>query len=172
MTSNRLPGSAPVTWYCAWDGTRLRVASSLRPVGGRTCPKCRRRLTLLTGEAGIIPILAIIAAAGAGLVIDQLINNGEVGATLFNAFFTAIQGLADAVFKVIGSMIDALPDAADLGIDIPDGFVVGYSFLNTFLPLSEALTIAGTALAGYVALFGWRLAVMVYHLIPKPLMGT
>lgn len=146
---NRLGGSPVVTCSC-----------------GRRAP-CRH-----AGEHGLIPVLGILAAAGVGLVIDQLVNNGEIGATLFNAFFAAVQALGDAVFAGIEAMIGALPDAGDLGIEVPTGIVQGYALLNTFLPLAEALVLAGLALAAYGTLFAWRLAVMIYHLIPKPLMGT
>jgi hypothetical protein len=65
-----------------------------------------------------------------------------------------------------------LPEAGDLGLVAPTGLVVGYTWLNTFLPISEAIVFALILLGLYLAGFAWRLFLQVYHLIPKPWMGT
>jgi hypothetical protein len=44
--------------------------------------------------------------------------------------------------------------------------------MNGFLPLSEALAFGGVYVSTLLGIFGFRLAVTVWHLIPKPLMGT
>lgn len=123
-------------------------------------------------ERGVIPVVAVLAVAGIGIVIDQLVFDGDVSAKLFDLFFKAVQALADAVFAAVGAMIGMLPDAADLGLVLPSGIVRGYTLLNSFLPLAEALTAVGVIMAAYGVLFTWRLAVTIYKLIPKPLMGT
>lgn len=80
----------------------------------------------------------------------------------------AVEGMA----TIAAGVINLLPDAGDVVPDIPDGWIVGYAMLNTFLPVSEALAGAGLLLGIYAALGVFKLAVVVYHLIPKPLMGT
>jgi len=83
-----------------------------------------------------------------------------------------IQTATDWVFSAVNALLDLLPNAADLGLEAPTGWIRGYNVLDTFLPLHEALAAIAVILGVYVVVFGWRLAVTVYHLIPKPGMGT
>jgi hypothetical protein len=107
-----------------------------------------------------------------GIVIDGLINNGEIGATLFQAFFTAVQAIADAVFAGIGGIVGTLPMADELDFEIPSGVILGYALVNGFFPLDLTIQLGAAYIGALVAIFAFRLAVLVYHLIPKPMMGT
>jgi hypothetical protein len=70
------------------------------------------------------------------------------------------------------AIVGQLPEAGDLGIDVPSGWIQGYGMLNTFLPISEALAFALIYVTAITAAFGARLAVLIWHLIPKPGVGT
>lgn len=91
-----------------------------------------------------------------------------VSGFLQNVVAGAIAGIAALADQVV----QLLPAATDLNLPDLSGWLTGYALMNTFLPLSEALTLTGTLVAIYSALMLWRLAVKIYHLIPKPLMGT
>ena len=119
-----------------------------------------------------MPILVIIAAAGVGVVIDQLVAHGEVAGTILNAFFGAVQAIGDAVFAAVGGVINVLPNAADLDLHVPSGVIGAYNFLDAFLPMHEALAFGAIYIGALLAIAAFRLAVTIYHLIPKPLMGT
>jgi len=83
-----------------------------------------------------------------------------------------VNEVAKAVAAVAGVVVSLLPDAADLGLSIPGGWITGYTWLNSFLPLSEALGVVTIFLGIMLALLAFRVAVIVYHLIPKPGIGT
>lgn len=92
---------------------------------------------------------------------------------------SALQAVVDWLLSVVGALatlatgvIELLPMAEDLNLDLPDGWVYGYSFLNTFLPISEALGLLTAVVALHVGAIAYRLAVVAYHLIPKPAVGT
>lgn len=80
----------------------------------------------------------------------------------------AVQGMA----VIAGGVIDVLPDVGEVLPTVPSGWLSAYAMMNTFLPLSEALALTGVLVGIYAALGAWKLAVTIYHLIPKPLMGT
>jgi len=112
-----------------------------------------------------------------GRLVQWLV--GGLGGLLGGAANTAVGAVmgwlgtaVEAVAQLALSVVEKLPDATDLGFSIPSGWIYGYSLLNTFLPVSEALAIVliFTAIAVGGTIF--RLAVTVYHLIPKPMMGT
>lgn len=73
---------------------------------------------------------------------------------------------------IAGSVLDLLPDVGDVMPDVPSGWIMGYATFNSFLPLAEGLAFATIMLTAYAGLGLWKLAVTIYHLIPKPLMGT
>lgn len=92
-------------------------------------------------------------------------------------------GLAEAIFSWLGSVVDALaglaasvldllPDAEDLNLEIPSGWIIGYTWANTVLPLTEALGLMTAVIAINVGAVVYRAAVVAWHLIPKPGIGT
>jgi len=97
---------------------------------------------------------------------------GDAVATAIGAVMGWLGTAVEAVAQLAMRVVALLPDATDLGFSIPSGWLHGYAMLNTFLPLAEALAIVlvftGVAVAGTL----FRIAVVVYHLIPKPMMGT
>lgn len=112
-----------------------------------------------------------------GDIVGQLIGGllgigGDIINTAFGAFMSFVGSAVNAVAGLADHVVALLPDATDLGLSIPSGWIYGYSILNTFLPLSEALTAVAIFTAIVVGGIAYRLAVTVYHLIPKPFMGT
>jgi len=81
---------------------------------------------------------------------------------------SVVEGLAMVAYRVV----ELLPDAADLNLTIPSGWLYGYDMLNTFLPISESLALVAIMVAVYAAAVLLRLGGFVYHLIPKPFIGT
>jgi len=113
--------------------------------------------------------------------IPQIVGNlvggllgllGDAASTAVGAVMSWLGTAVEAVAQLAMRVVQLLPDATDLGFTIPTGWLHGYSMLNTFLPLSEALAIVLVFTAVAVAGTAFRIAVTVYHLIPKPLMGT
>jgi len=91
---------------------------------------------------------------------------------LADVAYGLVSGLVDALASLVAQVLSFLPDAADLGLSTSSGWIRAYGLLDTFLPLHEALGYA-TILAGVItAGILWRLAVTIYHLIPKPFVGT
>jgi len=107
-----------------------------------------------------------------GLIGGLLGMAGDAVGTAVQAVMSWLGSAVDAMAGVAAEVIELLPDATDLGLSIPDGWLVGYTWLNGFLPLSETLTWLGVLLTVAVAVTTWRVAVTLYHLIPKPWMGT
>jgi hypothetical protein len=94
---------------------------------------------------------------------------GAIVAAVMDFIGTLAAGLAQLAQDTI---LNALPDAPDLGIPSLGGLVVGYAWLNTFLPIDTGITVAGLLLAAMLAKFAFRVALTVWHAIPKPFMGT
>ncbi len=111
-------------------------------------------------EAGVAPAILAILAGGAILGLLTGIIWGPVG--------EAIKVLA----SVADGVVAKLPDAGNLGLTVPAGLIYGYTIMDTFLPLHEALTLVVGIVALIVAGITLRVAVMVWHLIPKPGIGT
>jgi hypothetical protein len=92
--------------------------------------------------------------------------------------------VAAAVLGWIGDMLAALvasaetwvlsllPDAGDLGIPDLSGLVVGFAWLNGFLALDAGVSVAGILIGATLATFAFRLALTIWHVIPKPFSGT
>lgn len=83
-----------------------------------------------------------------------------------------VKGAVEALASVADAAIGLLPDAEDLNIDPVTGWIRGYAMFNTFLPITEALVMIAALIGIRLAIFAWRLADRVWHLIPKPLSGT
>lgn len=107
-----------------------------------------------------------------GIVGGILDIGGDIVATAVGAVMSWLGTAVEAMAAVAENVIDLLPDAADLGLEIPGGWIYGYSIVNTFLPISEALAFVAVFTVLVIGAVAFRLAVIVYHLIPKPLMGT
>lgn len=97
---------------------------------------------------------------------------GEMVGTAVGAVMGYVGSVVEGLALIAARVVDLLPEATDLGLEIPGGWLLGYSMVNSFLPLSEALAFV-VVLVGIqaVALLA-RLAVVTYHLIPKPFVGT
>lgn len=83
-----------------------------------------------------------------------------------------IKFVAENLAKAAQVIISMLPDAGDLGLTTMSGWIKGYTMLNTFLPISEGLAFAAIFATFIAASMAVRLATWIYHLIPKPGMGT
>jgi hypothetical protein len=107
-----------------------------------------------------------------GIVSGILGLGGDIISTAVGAVMTFVGSVVNALAALADHAISILPDATDLGLSVPSGWIYGYTFLNTFLPVSEALAMVGIFTAIVVGGILFRLAVTVYHLIPKPFVGT
>jgi hypothetical protein len=55
-----------------------------------------------------------------------------------------LEWFASTIATVVGAVLGAiLPDGEALGLIVPEGVIRNYSFLNTFLPVSEVVATAG-----------------------------
>jgi hypothetical protein len=117
-------------------------------------------------ERGVIPVIVVLV--GSLLVGGYALTGGDP----LGKFFEILGGMVEGLAQLAGHIVDTLPDAEDLNIEVAEGWIVGYNMLNGFLPLGEALLYAGILLSAILLHFGWRIAVIVWHLIPKPLSGT
>ena len=96
---------------------------------------------------------------------------GLVG-TAANIVWAPIKAVVDGLAAVADGVVSMLPNATDLHLSIPSGWLIGYSWVDSFLPVHEAITAAGMFVTIVTGLFVFRVAVLIYHLIPKPGIGT
>lgn len=96
----------------------------------------------------------------------------DIPGAIVGALFGLFGAIVDALMGLVAHVIGLLPDMPDLGIPSLSGWLVGYAFFDTYLPLHEALTGMGLVLSLVIASYTWRLGVEVYHLILKPGVGT
>ena len=118
-----------------------------------------------------VPLPIPCIESDGGFVISE-----EAG-KLISGFFMAVLGFFGDVVRgftdvVMGWVVDALPDADPLGAPSLDGILVGYVWANGFLPLDAGLAVSGMLVTAMVAKFGLRLSITIWHLVPKPFMGT
>jgi hypothetical protein len=71
-------------------------------------------------------------------------------------------GVLHLALGAAGTMVQTVPGAVSLS----GGVVVGWSFLNTFLPLTEVGLGIGFLLVVYMLLFGFRVVLTVWGQIP------
>jgi hypothetical protein len=110
-------------------------------------------------EAGIAPVVFVFAAV--------------IGVGILTGFiWDPIKVIAQALAGVADKAVQQLPMASDLGLSTTAGWIKGYTLLNTFLPLSEALTLVSVYVSVITAGMLFRVGVIVWHLIPKPGVGT
>lgn len=103
------------------------------------------------------------------VVIDFLVRFagdfiGNIGQALGEGV-KMLAGVADGIIAL-------LPDAADLNLPDLSGWLHGYAMLNRFIPVDLALVYFGLYLAAANASYLFNLGVKLYHLIPKPGIGT
>jgi len=103
-------------------------------------------------------------------VIEDIVGGLVDG--LAGGFDLIVGGLIDGLARLAQQVVELLPEASTLALPDMSGWLLGYNWLNSFLPVGEALGYAGVMLAIYGGILVYRLAVVVYHLIPKPLAGT
>lgn len=113
-------------------------------------------------------VLASITLTDGGPV-DVVI---DVVGSLLGVVFTVIGAIVGVFAQMVANILDLLPDATDLALEIPSGWLYGYSWLNGFVPLSEMLAFAVILAGAQLVPVVWRSAVTLYHLIPKPMIGT
>lgn len=103
-----------------------------------------------------------------GKITTGLLGASVLTGVIWGPIGVIVQGLIGLAHLVIG----LLPDAGPLGLAVPTGFIYAFDVLNTFLPLAEALAFVGVLVTAAMAVMTFRLAVTIYHLIPKPGIGT
>jgi hypothetical protein len=102
----------------------------------------------------------------------ELPTLADAGAAIIDAVMAVVGGIVDALLAIVNVIIDLLPDAPDLGLSIPAGWIVAYTWIDQIVPLHEALFWTGTLAAAAMAPVVFHLAIAIYHLIPKPFSGT
>lgn len=118
---------------------------------------------------------AVAAVPGGTLVcsVGQQLRIEDPAGALIAAVLQWLQDLiSNIVNTVVGGIIDALPDAQPIGAPNLAGLLVGFVWLNGFLPMDAGVTVSGLILVAMLAKFGFTSAVTIYHLIPKPFSGT
>lgn len=105
----------------------------------------------------------------AGIELPTL---ADAGAVALGALMGILDAIVNALTGLISHIVDLLPDAGDLGLTIPSGWIIGYTWIDRIVPLHEALVWMGVLAAASVAPIAFHLAIAAYHLIPKPLSGT
>lgn len=72
-----------------------------------------------------------------------------------------------AVFVgLFSAVVGLLPDGDPIGIGSFTGIWVGYSWLNTWLPLSEVVTVFGLWLGLQVAIYAWLGVRALWAMVP------
>lgn len=83
-----------------------------------------------------------------------------------------LAGAVNAMAVMADQVVQLLPDATDLGLDGNTGWIAGYTLIDRFLPVHEMVAWLVVVAGFYVVVTTWRAGVTLYHLIPKPMMGT
>lgn len=81
-------------------------------------------------------------------------------------FFMLIGGIFDLLLGVLGFVISLLPDVPNLGLSNASGILVGYAWLNSWLPVSETLTAISVIVGVMVLIFGFRVVVKIWEWFP------
>lgn len=108
-----------------------------------------------------------------GGVIGGLLDLGAAAArTAVGAVLTFVGGVIDTLARAAAAVLELLPDAGDLGLEVPAGFIQGWSIFDQFLPLHETFAMLAVLVVASLLPIGWHLGITIYHLIPKPFSGT
>jgi hypothetical protein len=108
-------------------------------------------------------VIAGVAVAG---VLWGFFSSGDDPVVAF------AKHLADGLATMADGAISLLPAASDLHLSAQTGWLWGYSYMNRIVPIPEVLAFVAILAGVRVGIFTWRLAVNIWHLIPKPLAGT
>jgi len=108
-----------------------------------------------------------------GGIVDGIVSfGGDVIGTAVGAVMSWVGNVVNGLASVVAGILGYLPDATDLGLSIPSGWLVGYAWLNGFVPLGEMIAFIAILAAAQLGPIVWHSLVTVYHLIPKPFIGT
>jgi len=77
-----------------------------------------------------------------------------------------------ALLDGISGLVQGLPALPELPLPDLSGFIPAYNWLNAVFPVTEGLEAAAVLVAVIVAGTVIRAAITVWHVIPKPFMGT
>jgi len=108
-----------------------------------------------------------------GGIVDGIVSfGGDIVGTAVGGVMSWIGNVVNGLAEAVAGVLAYLPDATDLGLSIPDGWLVGYAWLNGFVPLGEMIAFILILAAAQLGPIIWQSLVTVYHLIPKPFIGT
>jgi hypothetical protein len=103
--------------------------------------------------------------------LSALVNQLE--AMMVNGINMLLSGLSSFVDGVLAglvavplSIVNGLPNAGDLGLSSVSGIIIGYSWLDTFLPVHELLAMLGVGITVATAVFAIRLVKWSVSWIP------
>jgi hypothetical protein len=91
---------------------------------------------------------------------------GWVVKSITDFLMMVLGGIFDLLLGLVGFLISLLPDVPDLHLSAPSGILVGYGWLNSFLPVAETLTAVGVLVGVMVVIFGYRIIIKIYELFP------
>jgi hypothetical protein len=74
--------------------------------------------------------------------------------------------LVGAVRPIFDGLFALLPDAGDLGLSIPAGFIRGYAWLNSWLPVAETVAALVTLGVVILAILAFRVALTIWKALP------
>ena len=75
------------------------------------------------------------------------------------------QAILTAIFAVVGGLVSLLPTGQPLGLAAMP-VVQGFGQMNAYMPLAEAVTAVGVVLLVEGGVFGFRLVVTLWHMLP------
>lgn len=77
-----------------------------------------------------------------------------------------LDNMAAGLVDQLQGVISGLPVGAPLGLASQSGIIVGYGWLNTFLPVAELLTALALIVTVATAIFAVRLAIKLWEWLP------
>jgi hypothetical protein len=106
-----------------------------------------------------------------GFVISDEVASvlSQIFAAVLGFIGNFLRGITDAV---LSWLVNSLPDAPALGVPSFSGLIVGYAWLNQWVPLDVGLQGLALVYGATIAKFTLRLILTAWHTLPKPFMGT
>jgi hypothetical protein len=100
-------------------------------------------------------------------LFDVLRNGFEwVVQSLLDGIVVIIDGFLAGLLAGVDFLMDMFPEVAPLGLNSQSGILIGYAWLNSWLPVGETLT-ALTAIVGVASVvFAARAAYMAWKALP------
>ncbi len=77
-----------------------------------------------------------------------------------------ISNLAAGAIDVLSGIVALFPTADPLGLSASSGILRGYSWLNSWLPVSETLTAIGLIVLVATTVFAVRVAIKLWEWLP------